>query len=160
VLCVWNHCPVHRRNLTLTACFIFYTCLQESILSVVFSDHGYCMNPSRAAVKPKPTPAVVAQPVMSKGLPVMVEPTQHEPLQLAALPTALMAGGEITGYNQSVTGCGSQRRHVDVTQWKLMLTVWSLFLSIRAWGIILMFTLNRLFITKFLLLYTVWWSWG
>jgi len=26
----------------------------------------------------------------------------------------------ITGYNQSVTGCGSQRRHVVVTQRKLM----------------------------------------
>jgi len=25
-----------------------------------------------------------------------------------------------TGYNQSVTGCGSQRRHVVVTQRKLM----------------------------------------
>jgi len=29
------------------------------------------------------------------------------------------------GYNQSVTGCGSQRRHVVVTQRKLMLTAWS-----------------------------------
>jgi len=27
-----------------------------------------------------------------------------------------------TGYNQSVTGCGSQRKHVVVTQRKLMLT--------------------------------------
>ena len=27
---------------------------------------------------------------------------------------------EFTGYNQSVTGCGSQRRHVVVTQRKLM----------------------------------------
>jgi len=26
----------------------------------------------------------------------------------------------ITGYNQSVTGCGSQRRHVVVTQRKLI----------------------------------------
>jgi len=27
---------------------------------------------------------------------------------------------QITGYNQSVTGCGSQRRHVVITQRKLM----------------------------------------
>jgi len=31
----------------------------------------------------------------------------------------------ITGYNQSVTGCGSQRRHVVVTQRKLISTAWS-----------------------------------
>ena len=29
-------------------------------------------------------------------------------------------GTVITGYNQSVTGCGSQRRHVAVTQRKLI----------------------------------------
>jgi len=27
---------------------------------------------------------------------------------------------KLTGYNQSVTGCGSQRRHVVVTQRKLI----------------------------------------
>jgi len=31
--------------------------------------------------------------------------------------------GSVTGYNQSVTVCGSQRRHVVVTQRKLMQTV-------------------------------------
>jgi len=32
---------------------------------------------------------------------------------------------ECTGYKQSVTGCGSQRRHVVVTQRKLVWTAWS-----------------------------------
>jgi len=31
-----------------------------------------------------------------------------------------LRGAHNTGYNQSVTGCGSQRRHVDVSQRKLI----------------------------------------
>jgi len=41
-------------------------------------------------------------------------------LPLPGMSTAKFYSNEITGYNQRVTGCGSQRRHVVVTQRKLM----------------------------------------
>ena len=59
--------------------------LQESILNVVFSDHGYCMNPDKAG-KPKP---VVAQPA-TVGLPVIVTPEPAaDSIPIGGLPTAV-----------------------------------------------------------------------
>ena len=44
---------------------------------------------------------------------------EHSTIQVVVQSSSLLP--ETTGYNQSVTDCGSQRRHVVVTQQKLLI---------------------------------------
>ena len=53
---------------------------------------------------------------------VTIDPSEFS---LSSLPLHISLSSIVTRYNQSVTGCGSQQKHVVVTQRKLMQTAWS-----------------------------------
>ncbi|XP_052241831.1 death-inducer obliterator 1-like isoform X2 [Dreissena polymorpha] len=72
--------------------------LADTLLSVVFSDHGYCMNPLRA---PKPAP-VINMSVKPAPVVVTLEPSSVD-TQLSMLPTALLAGDSASDAEQADT---------------------------------------------------------